>query len=116
MVSRKVADRTFDDLGADERKELWIHFAETASPEQLRHMAKNLRAKGEVNAPYSLEHLADLREREGWGGLGTHSARCGAFAWPIDRRRLGAPGALWHVARSNFLCILSEVSPALPLV
>jgi hypothetical protein len=65
MVSRKVADETFDDLGADERKDLWRNFLETASPEQLRHMAKNLRAKGEVNAPYSLEHLADLREREG---------------------------------------------------
>jgi Mg/Co/Ni transporter MgtE len=65
MVSRKVADETFDDLGTDERKELWRNFLETASPEHLRHMAKNIRAKGEVNFPYRLEHLADLREREG---------------------------------------------------
>jgi hypothetical protein len=71
MVSRKVVDETFDDLGADERKELWLDFFETASPEQLRHVAKTLRAKGQVNAPYSLEHVADLREREGWSGFAT---------------------------------------------
>ena len=64
MVSRKVAAQTFDDLGCDERKEIWLHFVQTASPEQLRSTAKNLRAKGEVDVPYDLEHLADLHERE----------------------------------------------------
>lgn len=63
MVSRKVADQTFDELRPDEHKEIWFHFIETASPEQLRNTAKNLRAKGEVDTPYDLEHLADLRER-----------------------------------------------------
>jgi hypothetical protein len=66
MVSRKVAAQTFDDLGCDERKEIWFNFVQTASPEQLRNTAKNLRGKGEVDVPYDLEHLADLREREGW--------------------------------------------------
>jgi hypothetical protein len=66
MVSRKVAAQTFDDLGCDERKEIWLHFVQSASPEQLRNTAKNLRAKGEVDTPYDLEHLADLREREDW--------------------------------------------------
>jgi hypothetical protein len=66
MVSRNVANQTFDELGPDEHKEIWSHFIETASPEQLRNTARNLRAKGEVDTPYDLEHLADLREREGW--------------------------------------------------
>jgi hypothetical protein len=66
MVSRKVADQTFDELGTDEHREIWSHFIETASPEQLRNTAKNLRTKGEVDTPYDLERLADLREREGW--------------------------------------------------
>ena len=66
MVSRKVAAQTFDDLGCDERKEIWLQFVQSASPQQLRITAQNLRGKGEVDVPYDLEHLADLREREGW--------------------------------------------------
>lgn len=61
MISQKIAEQTFGKLTPDDHKAIWRNF----SPEQLRHMAKNLRAKGESDCPYDLEHLADLREREG---------------------------------------------------
>jgi hypothetical protein len=52
-------------------KVIWQNFIETASPEELRHAANNLRAKGKSDCPYDLEHLADVREREGWGISGS---------------------------------------------
>jgi hypothetical protein len=63
MVSRKIAEQTFNELTPDQHREVWQNFIETASPEALRDAAKALRAKGED--VYDLEHLADLREREG---------------------------------------------------
>jgi hypothetical protein len=66
MVSRKIADELFHELGPAELKEIWQNFVGTASPEELRATTKALRAKGEFDCPYDLEHLADLREREGW--------------------------------------------------
>jgi hypothetical protein len=58
MVSRRIADELFHELGPEEFKELWQNFIKTASPEKLREAAKALRAKGED--AYDLEHLADL--------------------------------------------------------
>ena len=65
MVGQKIAEQTFDELTPDDIRVIWQNFILTASPEELRHAANNLRAKGEVDCPYDLEHLADLRERGG---------------------------------------------------
>ena len=61
MVSQKVADELFHELGPDGFKAVWQNFVETASPEKLREVAGRIRAKGED--AYDLEHLADIRER-----------------------------------------------------
>jgi hypothetical protein len=49
MIGEKIAEQTFSELTADDQ---------TASPEELRHAANNLCAKGESDCPYDLEHLS----------------------------------------------------------
>ena len=71
MIGQKIAEQTFGELTPDDYKVIWQIFIETASPEELRHAANNLRAKGKSDCPYDLEHLADVREREGWGISGS---------------------------------------------
>jgi hypothetical protein len=65
IIGEKIAEQTFGELTPDDLRAVWQNFLETASPEELRHAAKNLRAQGESACLYDLEHLADLREREG---------------------------------------------------
>jgi hypothetical protein len=63
MTARSVAQQCLTQFGPAEQKEVWIHFVQTGTPEELLTIAQKLRGHGEMQSAYHLEYLADMRTR-----------------------------------------------------